>query len=497
LWSFCSFSAEKGLVISMSVVLGLDVGTHGIRSIAFDTDMRTVVAAAKIDYPRTCAPGVQEMNPQVMLDAMKKNLTSLFSSLPAGTRVEAMGITHQRGSVIPADDCGNHLGPAFCDSDSRAATVEVLAAYAGVDSERYYKRTGCPFLSFNGLAKVLWVRENQPELYQRAAAWLSPQDYMVSQLTGRLVLTEGSASRNGVLSIRERRLISDLFPDEAFLKHECVPIGETCGTVCVKWSEVFDGLTGTKVIAVPGDQPAAVIGTGAAAGKGLAMNLGTTFVASMCNAVPAFDPAGMVTIEVLPQKLYAMEFGTGAGGQFLDWLVQTLTGSLPADDRFWKQLDAEAAMVSPGAEGLRVVPLMWQVTSPGVAGRISQLSAHHSRAHLVRAVYEGLACEAMISIEKLEACVGTSADTLRVFGGASANENFLRILSAITHKRVLSGNEKQASAYGAALVSALAAGHFETLYEASAVAGTNYQCYLPEREEQYYDGFFEAYCASR
>lgn len=479
----------------MNIILGLDAGTHGVRALAYAPEQRRFLAAAGHDYPRHSAAGIQEMSPTVLLETFRGTLADILQQLPQNVHVEALGITHQRGTVIPVDAGGVPLAAALCDSDSRAATAEELRSL-GVDPADYYRRTGCPFVSFNGMAKILWARFHAPELYQKAAAWLSPQDYLVSCLVGSVTVTEGSASRNGCLSAGKHRLDRELFPGEAFLDHDCVPVGTSCGQITDGWAREFPPLAGAAVIAVPGDQPAAVIGSGAVDG-GLAMNLGTTFVASLCHSVPVFDPVGMTTVEVLPENGFAMEFGTGAGGQFTDWLARMLLDGAPADKRFWAALDARAGDAPAGADGLRAVPLLWQVTSPGVIGGIRNLGIHHTRAHLVRAAYEGLACEARMSIEKVQTCVGRAPDTLRVFGGMSANPVFLSILASITGKTVVVPAEKQASACGAALTVALACGHFATLAQASAVADTGCRRYYPNEEEVYHDGFYEAYCAQR
>ena len=186
----------------MNLILGLDAGTHGVRVLALDPVRRSIIASVGRDYPRTCAAGVQEMSPQVLWQMCALALEDILKSLPAGARVEALGITHQRGTVIPVDEAGRALGPALCDSDSRAATAEELASL-GLDTETYYQCTGCPFVSFNGMAKILWARFHAPALYEKAAAWLSPQDYLISVLTGHVTVTEGSASRNGCLLIRD------------------------------------------------------------------------------------------------------------------------------------------------------------------------------------------------------------------------------------------------------------------------------------------------------
>lgn len=478
----------------MNVILGLDAGTHGVRALAYAPEQGGVLAEAGRGYFRRCAPGVQEMSPGALEEAFRAALEDVLRLLPKPVAVEALGITHQRGTVIPVDGGGAPLAAALCDSDSRAATVEELRSL-GLEPLEYYRRTGCPFVSFNGMAKVLWARFHAPELYARAAAWLSPQDYLISRLVGHITVTAGSAARNGCLAAGSQRLDRELFAEAGFLERDCVPVGAACGEPAAGWVRRFPALAGAQIVAVPGDQPAAVIGSGAVNGD-LAMNLGTTFVASLCHSAPAFDPEGMTTVEVLPENGFAMEFGTGAGGQFTDWLAGVLLDGAPADSAFWAALDARAGEAPAGAGGLRVVPLLWQVTSPGVVGGIRNLGIHHSRAHLIRAAYEGLACEARVSIERLEACVGRRPDTLRVFGGMSGNPVFLGILAAVTGKTVAVAAQRQASAFGAALTAALACGRFGTLAEASAAAGVGRR-YFPDKEEGYDERFFADYRAER
>ena len=478
----------------MNVILGFDAGTHGVRALAYGPEERQILASAGRDYARRCAPGVQEMSPAVLEAAFRAALGDILALLPEGTRVEALGITHQRGTVIPADGRGRPLGLALCDSDSRAASGEELRAL-GLEPLDYYWRTGCPFVSFNGMAKILWARFHHPELYRRAAVWLSPQDYLLSLLMGRVTVTAGSSARNGCLAAGSQRLDRGLFPGEAFLEWDCVPVGQSCGEVGENWVREFPALAGARAVAVPGDQPAAVIGSGAV-NEDLAMNLGTSFVASLTCAAPAFDPEGLATVEVLPENGFAVEFGTGAGGQFTDWLAGMLLDGAAADASFWASLDARAGEAPPGAGGLRVTPLLWRVTSPGVVGGIWNLGLSHNRSHLIRAAYEGLSCEAKLSSRRVESCAGRAPDTLRVFGGMSANPVFLGILASVTGKTVLAAAEKQSSALGAALTAALACGHFSSLAEASAAAGTGRQ-YFPREEETYGEQFFKDYCAGR
>lgn len=472
---------------TLRVLLGVDAGTHGVRILALRLPDLAVVAESAGIYSRTLADGVQELEAQALERAFAQALEGL--ALPPDTEAAGLGVTHQRGTMIPVDDQGRPLAPAFCDSDERALDA---AGYrlSGIDPEAYYRRSGCPVVSFNGFSKILWCKKHLPELWRKTAAWLSPQDYLLSRLSGQPRLSEGSVLRSGFLDVHRRTVWRDLLPGEPFLQLECTAVGQRCGTVSEAWSARYPLLRGTALFAVPGDQPAALLGSGAG-GRIQAMNLGTTFVASASAEKPAEDPAGLITTEVLPAGRYAPEFGTGAGGQFLDFL----TGLLGSGD--WARLEAEAAAVPAGAQGMRVVPLLWQVTSAGVDGCVTGLRPFHTRGHLFRAAYEGLAYEARLSLEKLSGCAG-APEALRVFGGLSDSELFLKILASVLGIPVEASAHKQASALGAGLTCALGLGLLADLSALRTAAGAPRRVYHPNGEERAsYEQEFRRYRARR
>ena len=482
------------MVPAKQIVLGADAGTHGIRILAIDLSDFQVVAQSSSIYTRTIGENIQELDADNLEQAFFTALQNLV--LPPDADIVGLGITHQRGTVIPVDINCHPLASALCDSDERTLDADGYQK-SGVDPDAYYHRSGCPVVSFNGFSKILWCRKHWPEIYKQAAAWLSPQDYILSRLAGRLVMTEGSALRTGILDINCRRFYGDLLPDAPFLKENCIPLGASCGNVSPDIAVAWPMLLNTKLFAVPGDQPAAVLGTGVVDGVAMAMNLGTTFVASVLSKRPMIDPHGLITTEVLPFGFYSPEFGTGVGGQFMDFLTKLLYGKTPEDAETWAELDRAAAQIPLGAEGLRIVPLLWQVTSAGVDGCIHGLRPYHTREHMLRAAYEGLAYEARISIEKL---TGTkqSPSRLLVFGGLSSCDCFLQILASVTGKTVEASGQKQASAFGAGLTCAIGLDRICTMGDILPRIPMPRCRFQPEREEQIkYEQEYQRYRAQR
>ena len=473
-------------------VLGADAGTHGIRILAMRLPDCHIAAKSAAQYHRVLANGLQELHAEALTEAFCKAMDEL--ALPPHAEIKAIGITHQRGTLFPVDASGKALASAFCDSDERAAdAAEYLKA--GIDSAAYYRNSGCPIVSFNGFSKILWCRENLPKLFAEAKAWLSPQDYLLTMLSGQLQISEGSALRGGFLNVRTRKIWTELLPEWKDQNLDCTPVGESCGTVSAAWAERWPALRHTKLVAVPGDQPAAVLGCGTGT-ESVAINLGTTFVASMIAEQPVLDPSAMITTEVLPCNAYSPEFGTGAGGQFMD-LLMTLMGA-GGDPERWSRLEREADALPIGAEGLRIVPLLWQVTSAGIEGRISGLRPFQTQGHLMRAAYEGLAYETRLSVERLRRCVDQKIQTIRVFGGLSTSELFLKILASVMALPIEAAMEQQSSAVGAGLVCMLALHEYTDLDELRNAVGKPRCVVHPDREmTELYEREFQSYCEWR
>ena len=481
----------------MQYVIGIDAGTHSIRGLLFSVESKQVMASSNCTYQRKLDLGIQELSLDLVWNSFIQVCNELSANLNEKDRISGIGITHQRGTVVPVDKNARPLHFAFCDSDDRYLAPEKLAEF-GLNTRDYYRLSGCPFVSFNGLAKILWCHENMPLLFEKAKAWMSLQDYLISNLVGHNVQSEGSTLRNGIYDVNRRGVAMDLFGLSAiktdFLNVPIAKLGQPAGVV--RGTDGLPGcMVGAKVIAVPGDQPAAVIGAGAVNETEIAVNLGTTFVASMFSRKTISDHTEMITQEILPDDYYAIEFGTGAGGQFTDWAAKLLFGKVPDTKKEWMDIDDMAGEIQPGSDGLSVVPLLWQVTSPGITGRIFNINAAHDRRHFVRAIYEGLAYELKLSILKLEDAMGKRAKSLKVFGGFGKNENFLNILSYVMDRTVISPCQDQTSAYGALMTAFYGIGGFSDVFEASCFADHSQHVFEPqiEGEVAFYEREFDDY----
>ncbi len=479
------------------LVLGIDLSTHGVKVLAVDATGK-IHAQAEAGYARTVLPeGVQEQPLEPVEAAFFQAIRQVIKSLAPGERINGLAVTHQRGTVIGLDDDNLPLGPAVCDSDMRSwPQARSLADHIGAAT--LYERTGCPPLPFNGLTKILWWQQERPESARRVAHWISVQDWAVHLLTGELLTSPGSAMRMGVLDIHNPlSYATDLLekldiPLETFLPLR--PFGQPIGFICSKAARTSGLPEALPVFPAPGDQPAAVLGTGALANLAAAINLGTSFLLSF--PVNDYVPPSLnnlYTLEVLPDGCYALELGEGAGTNVLDWLRLTLL-ELPSVD----SLNELAGKSQPGAHGLVVIPHWWAALNDKSAGVIYGLTSSHTRADLVRATLEGLAYEMRIMWEKLATASGSNPTQVYVCGGAARSDLLCNILAAVLDRPVQRGETAEASALGSAMAAAVGLRWFPNHSSAAKAFCRLETRFIPKQEEcNYYRERYQNYLRHR
>jgi sugar (pentulose or hexulose) kinase len=481
------------LPVTEELVIGIDLSTHGVKVLAVDAGGESH-AEAHASYERVVAAGgVQEQPLEPVWQAVCQAVGMMMHSLPDRAKVVGLSVTHQRGTVVALDSSGQPMGAAICDSDTRSwPQANWLRTQVG--AEHLYQLTGCPPFPFNGLSKMLWWCQTFPDQIHRLGHWLSMQDWLVWRLTGELMSSPGSAMRLGVLDIHNPQRYSDEVLSLADIPESTlprlVPFGRCLGRIRPGPGREAGLPDGVPVFPSPGDQPAALIGSGALAADGALISLGTSFLTSF--PLPEFvqTPAELpATLEVLPDGTYAMEFGEGAGTNVLDWLRVNLLGLSRVSD-----LDALASDSPPGANGLRVVPHWWAIMDDRRAGSIHGLHSHHTRSDLVRASFEGLVYELRNAWDRLEACNRVAPSEVAICGGASSSRYMAQMIANVFDRPVRRSDKVECSALGAAVTAAYALGWDESLVGAVEAMKPDSEVLLPDPPARdFYQRAYSAY----
>ncbi len=427
----------------MTALVGLDVGTTGVKAIAVSPDGE-VLARAEEEYPlSTPRPGWAEQDPEDWWRASERALASLTGSDPV-KKVLGIGLSGQMHGLVALDARDRVLRPAILWNDQRTGD-ECAEIEERVGLDRLIELTGNRALTGFTAPKLLWLRRHEPDVYGRIAHVLLPKDYVRLRLTGERATDVADASGTLLFDVAHRRWSEE---------------------VCAALELPLDWLPPayeSAEAAGAGDQAAGALGVGVAGPGPLSVVLGTSGVVFGVLPEYAADPEARVHVfcHAAPGTWHAMGVMLAAAGS-LRWLREVVGGS-------YDELLADAARWPPGAEGLLFAPYLagerTPHADPDARGAFSGLSLRHDRGALVRAVLEGVAYGLRDSLELLRG-LGLEPRTGRVSGGGARSDLWLRIVASVLGMPLERTAVEEGAAYGAALLGGVAAGVFADVAEA-------------------------------
>jgi xylulokinase len=422
----------------VTTLIGLDVGTSGVKGIAIDED-GAVLAVAEEAYPlSTPHPGWAEQDPEDWWRAAE----AVLARLPEGP----LGLSGQMHGLVVLDDGDRVLRPAILWNDQRTA-AECAEIEERVGLERLIELTGNRALTGFTAPKLLWLRRHEPDVYARIFRILLPKDYVRLRLTGEHAVDAADASGTLLFDVANRRWSAE---------------------VCAALEIPLDWLPPaheSTAIAGAGDQAAAALGVGIAAPGAVSVVLGTSGV--VFSALPAYAPDPQARVHTfchaVPGTWHAMGVMLSAAGSAA-WLRDALRAS-------FVELDAEAERWEPGTEGLLFAPYLagerTPYPDPDARGAFTGLSLRHDRGARWRAMLEGVAFGLRDSLELLRG-LGARPEVGRVSGGGAKSELWLRIVASVLQLPLERMETDEGSAFGAALLAGVHSGVFADAREAVA-----------------------------
>jgi xylulokinase len=436
------------------VLLGLDVGTTGVKAVAI-SPAGEVLARAEEEYVlSTPRPGWAEQDPEDWVRATERALATLGVGRPAG-----IGLSGQMHGLVALDAENRVLRPAILWNDQRTG-AECAEIEERVGLERLIALTGNRALPGFTAPKVLWLRKHEPDAYARIAHVLLPKDYVRLHLTGERAIDAADASGTLLFDVANRRWSEEVLA-ALEIPREWLPRALESPDVS---GETADGV---PVAAGAGDQAAGALGVGVDRPGPLSVVLGTSGV--VLAALPGFAADREARVHAfchaVPGGWHAMGVMLSAAGS-LRWLRDAVA---PGDG--YATLTAEAERWPPGAEGLAFLPYLagerTPHADPGARGAFAGLSVRHDRGALVRAVLEGVAYGLRDSLELLRA-LGVSPERGRASGGGARSDLWLRICASVLGIPLERTVVEEGAAYGAALLGGVAGGVFADVHEAVA-----------------------------
>lgn len=459
--------------------LGIDIGTSSCKTLLVD-ERGVVVGRSSVEYPLSMPqPLWSEQNPEDWWQGVVRGVPeALASGGVPGADVAAVGLTGQMHGLTLLDGEGAVLRPAILWNDQRtSAECEWITQTIG--AKRILELTGNPVLTGFTAPKLVWVRANEPRVFDRIAHWLLPKDYIRYRLSGAFCGDVSDASGTSLFDVG-RRCWSDEMLTALHLPRAWLADVSESPVISARVSAEAARLTGlaagTPIVAGAGDQAAQAIGTGIVAEGTLSATIGTSGVVfAACNQYRA-DPQGRLHAfcHAVPGLWHQMGVMLSAGGSF-EWLCATLAplieGTKPAEpmsDRpdMHDRLIELARHAPAGCEGLTFLPYLTGERTPHAdplaRGAFVGLTARHGLPHLVRAVLEGVSFGLRDSLELMKAG-GTAVRAVRVSGGGARSAFWRQILADVFCCEITTVNATEGAAFGAALLAAVGAGAFSNV----------------------------------
>jgi xylulokinase len=422
-------------------LVGLDVGTTGVKAVAIDEHGAVVARAEEGHALSTPRAGWAEQDPEDWWRASQRALAAL------AVEPRAIGLSGQMHGLVALDAHDRVLRPAILWNDQRTA-AECVEIEERVGLERLIALTGNRALTGFTAPKLLWLRTNEPEIYAQIAHVLLPKDYVRLRLTGDRAIDAADASGTLLFDVAHRRWSEEVL-DALELPAPWLP-------------PAFES---PDVPGAPsaGDQAAGALGVGVDRPGPVSVVLGTSGV--VFAALPEFtaDPQARAHVfcHAVPGTWHAMGVMLSAAGS-LRWLRDLLGGEYDA-------LLAGAEAAPPGSDGLLFAPYLagerTPHADPDVRGAFVGLTFAHDRGALTRAVLEGVAYGLRDCLEVLRE-LGIDATVGRVSGGGARSELWLRIVASVLDLPLELTAVEEGAAYGAALLGGVAAGEWADPQEA-------------------------------
>jgi gluconokinase len=452
-------------VTSNQVVIGVDLGTTSTKAVAFDT-AGTQLATASAGYPLAEPhPGWAEQDPAQILDAVLASVRTVASEVDRP--VAALSFSSAMHTLMGLDAAGDPLTPSLSWADSRA-TEQADRLRAGPDGGlALHRRTGTPVHPMAPLPKLIWFREERPELFARVACWAGIKDYVLSRMCGALVTDQSVASGTGLLDLgtlswdREALELAGIGPDRL---PELVPTTTVLSGLSAAVADRLGLPPATPVVAGAGDGPLANLGLGAVYPGVAACSIGTSGALRVTVERPSVDPQGGVFCYALTEHRWVVGGAINNGGIVLDWAGKALAPDL-GDHPAEALLDL-AGRVPPGAGGLIMLPYLLGERAPHWSalprGAYIGLTREHRREHLVRAAIEGVCLQLALVLESMRAA-GNEVHEVRATGGFARSPLWRQILADALGLDVQFPAGHEGSGFGAALLGMHALGLVDSL----------------------------------
>lgn len=454
-------------------LLGIDYGTTSVKAALFDENLQQSVCLSE-DYTLKIKDDIVEFEAVKYWDILEKLLGTVLKE----SKVDALSIDTQCETLILTDEFGNPVRDAIVWLDNRATKeAEIIEEHFG--RQKVYEITGQLEITATWPAcKLLWIKNNEPEVWAKTKKIFLLEDYLLYKLTGEFVTEKTLQSSSLYFDINEGKWWREIL-DFIGVSEEMLPKLLDSGK-CVG---EYDGI---KIVTSAMDQIAGAIGAGVVEKGTVSEMTGTTMAIFVpTDEIPSYDETSIVPCHYNYDNGYCLLSWSPTAGMALKWFKNAFLA-----DKSFKELDEMAEKVSVGSDGVVFLPYLCGSTmpkyNPDARGSFTGLTPEHTSAHFVRSIMESVACILKSNLDYLNVPV----NEIRAMGGGALSSLWCNMKADITGKNLVTLKNKETACLGSAILAGVGSGCFTSVKDACKKIQTD-KIYTPTGAD--YSAVYEKY----
>jgi xylulokinase len=477
-------------------LMGVDLGTSGCKTVIFNVEGKEVSMAQK-EYPvYHPQPTWAEQKPQDWWNAVVETVRE--SVKKAGIRedeIAGLAVDSQREAVVPLSEKGEELYDSIIWLDNRTV-LQAHKIQELMGKRRVLSLTGLVINPVYSASKILWLKENVSEVYEKTECFLCAKDYIIYRLTGEKVTDYSMASRTMLFNVKTRTWSAEMCSTLDIAVEKLPPAKDSTavvGEVSAKASRESSLPKGLTVVNGGGDRPCECLGAGVTQSGSANIGTGTGSTVEVPLSKPAIDTKGRIPCcsHVIPDT-WEYEVVIGATGASLRWFRDTFGGEEKAQAQKmgldpYDLLTEKAEKTCPGADGLLFYPYLSGVYLPKFSekarGIFFGINLSHGKGHFVRAILEGVAFQYLETFELLSS-LNVKVQELYMVGGETRSSLWNQIKADVSGKEIRIPEVDDAAALGAALIAGTGVGQYSSLRNAAKEAAKIRGIFKPNPEHQ-------------
>lgn len=483
--------------------IGVDVGTTGVRAIAYQKDGLSLCSADEFYPLETPYPDWAEQNPEIIYKAIEKVVREVANTLIyKGKNVSGIAISTVMHSFAPANENRELLSNMITWADSRSVGIVNELKKDEALVKGFYERTCCPTHSCYPFLKILWVRKNYPDVFAKMRYIYSLKDYIFEKMTGEWVVDKSSASASGLYNAHKMDWDEEILNYAGITREQLPPVVST-----TYQSKLTD--SAAQRLNLPENLPVVIgatdgvlvnVGIGAIEDGQLSATIGTSGAIRMLTKTPKVDNLGRTWCYNLIDDMWVAGGAINNGGIIMRWLRDKVCHYSnhrleDIDIDPYDLMTLKASKIPAGAEGLLLLPFFTGERAPywnsELRGMFFGLSLNHSRSHMIRAGMEGI-CFSLNCVLSALKDFGQVKD-IRVSGSFTKSPLWLQIMADIFGEHITLPQNSEGAAFGAAVLGFIASGEMKDISDTANLIKPK-KVYKPQAEnKEVYEELFDIY----